>query len=92
LRSRRLWISASGDRTQAPPLGAKVINAPVFPVEINLLTFFLIRCFLWVQIQSSFPHPRMPCYWGHSRVVQGSLLRRRTIGRVGPTYLKAFIS
>jgi glycosyltransferase involved in cell wall biosynthesis len=58
MRSRRLWKSASGDRTLVHPLGAKVINSPVFPVEINLLTFFLIGCFLWVQIQSSFPHPK----------------------------------
>ena len=58
LRGRRLWISSSGNRTQASRVGANVINARVFPVEINHLTFFLIGCFLWVQIQSSFPHPR----------------------------------
>ena len=68
-------------------LGTRVINNPLFPVKIYFLTFFSIGCFLWVQFQYSFSTPRVgKCYQGHSRVVEGALLRRRRIGRAGPSY------
>lgn len=88
LRSRRLWISASGDRAQASQVRAKVINARVFPVEINLLTFFPIGCFLWVQFQSSFPHPRRALLPGSLSRCPGKLAQTENRARRADSMLR----